>query len=523
MKVTCSTRRAHLADVDVLIVPLFEQTTPGKDSPALETALRALPAGQFSGKGEQCVLAPKTGGTKAKATLFVGLGAKETFSLAKLRNAIARAARHTVFHQLKFVSLAIDFHGLLEELDWKRRTTAPGAASATKQTMAHWIAQAATEGLHLGAYRYERYMTEKGGKRKHRPQRAMLCAPREAQTELRLGSDLGRAVAEGTMLCCDLCNTPNADMKPAHLAAVTNTAAQGIANLECRVIERPELEAMGAGGILSVNAASKRGEMAARLICLEYRGGSASQRPVCFIGKGVTVDKGGYCIKPDSPQAGFKMDMGGAAAVIGATIAIAKAGMPLNLVTLAPATDNLISDEAYLPGDVVKMLSGMTVEVLNTDAEGRMILADAITYAQRHYQPEVILDAATLTGAKMMTLGDMIYAVMTPDDGLSLEINTASADADELCWRLPLPQQYDSYLDSKIADVANIGGKWAGAITAGLFLKRFVEPGQRWAHLDIAGMPQRHITKRKASEPEKGAVGALVRSLVCFARNRMEA
>ncbi|MCK6439572.1 MAG: leucyl aminopeptidase [Planctomycetes bacterium] len=520
MKIRCETGSGARTDVDVLIVPLFEKSKPEKDSP-LEQALRSLPKDAFSGKAEQCRLVPKVNGVKAKAMLLLGLGPREKFTLSKLRNAVAAATRHPAFHQMKLSSLAVELHGLLDELDWKRSVALPGGVSTAKQTMAFWVGQGVTEGLLLGTYCFERYMSEKGGKRRHRPQRALFLVPREARDDLTRGLELGRAVADGMGLCADLCNAPNADMKPAHLAAATREASKGIANLTCRVIERPELEAMGAGGILAVNAAGSRGDLAARLICLEYRGGSPSQKPVCFIGKGVTVDKGGYCIKPDNPMAGFKMDMGGAAAVISATIAIAKTGLPLNLVTLAPATDNLISDEAYLPGDVVKMLSGMTVEVLNTDAEGRMILADALTYAQKHYKPEVILDLATLTGAKMMTLGDMIYAVMTPDDALSAEIGIAATDADELCWRLPLPDEYDSYVDSKIADVANVGGKYAGAITAGLFLKRFVEPGLAWAHLDIAGMPQRHATKRKASEPEKGAVGALVRSLVCFARNRV--
>jgi leucyl aminopeptidase len=223
-----------------------------------------------------------------------------------------------------------------------------------------------------------------------------------------------------------------------------------------------------------------------KLVVLEYKGGSEGDKPYAFVGKGVTFDSGGISLKPGPGMEEMKFDMGGAAAVLGAFVAAVKMGLKLNLVCVVPAVENMPDGDSYRPSDVLTSLSGLTIEVLNTDAEGRLILCDALTWTARTFQPQAMVDAATLTGACVIALGKHASAVMSKHDDLAAELLAAGEETLDRAWRLPLWDDYQAQLESGFADVANIGGKSAGAITAGCFLSRFTD-GQRWAHLDIAG------------------------------------
>jgi len=221
-------------------------------------------------------------------------------------------------------------------------------------------------------------------------------------------------------------------------------------------------------------------------VVLNYQGGNADDKPYAFVGKGITFDTGGISLKPGPGMEEMKFDMGGAAGVLGSFVAAVRLKLPVNLVCVVPAVENMPDGAAYRPGDVLTSLSGITIEVLNTDAEGRLILCDALTYTGKRFDPHTIIDAATLTGACVIALGKHASGLMTKDESLSAELLAAGEATLDRAWRLPLWDDYQSQLESGFADVANIGGKYAGAITAGCFLARFTE-GRRWAHLDIAG------------------------------------
>jgi leucyl aminopeptidase len=253
--------------------------------------------------------------------------------------------------------------------------------------------------------------------------------------------------------------------------------------VECRVLDHVEMEKLGFGSLLAVGRGSANKP---KLVVLEYKGGAADDKPYAFVGKGITFDTGGISLKPGAGMEEMKYDMGGAAGVLGAFVAAVKMGLPVNLVCVVPAVENMPDGDAYRPSDVLTSLSGLTIEVLNTDAEGRLILCDALTYTAQTFQPKVLIDAATLTGACVIALGKHASGLMSKHDDLAAELLAAGEASLDRAWRLPLWDDYQVQLDSGFADVANIGGKNAGAITAGCFLSRFTE-GQRWAHLDIAG------------------------------------
>ncbi|TNW12331.1 leucyl aminopeptidase, partial [Xylella fastidiosa] len=249
----------------------------------------------------------------------------------------------------------------------------------------------------------------------------------------------------------------------------------------CEILDESNMEALGMGALLAVARGSANRP---RLIVLKWNGGGDA-RPYVLVGKGITFDTGGVNLKTQGGIEEMKYDMCGGAAVIGTFVAAVKVRLPLNLIVIVPAVENAIDGNAYRPSDVITSMSGKTIEVGNTDAEGRLILCDALTYAER-FKPEALIDVATLTGACMIALGRAATGLMTHHDDLANELLTAGEHVHDRAWRLPLWDEYQGLLDSTFADVYNIGGRWGGAITAGCFLSRFTE-GQRWAHLDIAG------------------------------------
>ncbi|HSN00712.1 MAG TPA: leucyl aminopeptidase, partial [Rudaea sp.] len=289
------------------------------------------------------------------------------------------------------------------------------------------------------------------------------------------------AIAGGVRFARELGNLPPNICTPAHIAEQALKLAQEHPGVTCEVLEEEHMQKLGMGALLGVAMGSAN---APRLIALQWRGAGEAQ-PYALVGKGVTFDSGGINIKPSAGMEEMKFDMCGAASVLGAFLAAVEMKLKLNLVCVVPAVENMPGGRAQRPSDVVTTMSGQTVEILNTDAEGRLILCDALTYVQK-FKPQVIVDAATLTGACVVALGKHASGLMTQDDALAHELLAAGEATLDRAWRLPLWDDYQSQLETGFADVANIGGKYAGAITAGCFLARFTE-GFRWAHLDIAG------------------------------------
>jgi leucyl aminopeptidase len=291
-----------------------------------------------------------------------------------------------------------------------------------------------------------------------------------------------RAIGAGVALARELGNLPPNICHPGYLADQALRIAREEAGVTAEVLERDELQRLGMGALLAVAQGSANPP---RLVVLRYTGAAASDRPYALVGKGITFDTGGVNLKVAGGIEEMKYDMCGAATVIGAFVACARLQLPLNLVCVVPAVENMPDGASYRPSDVLTSMSGITIEVGNTDAEGRLILCDALTYVQR-FEPVATVDVATLTGACVIALGKHAHGLMSRHDDLADELLAAGQSALDRAWRLPLWDDYQQQLESAFADVYNIGGKGAGAITAGCFLSRFTE-GQRWAHLDIAG------------------------------------
>jgi len=307
----------------------------------------------------------------------------------------------------------------------------------------------------------------------------------------------GAAITDGVALARELANRPGNHCTPTMLAAEARKMARA-EGLKIEVLDRKQIEALGMGSFLAVAQGS---DEPPRFIVMHYQGaatkGKDAQAPLVLVGKGITFDSGGISLKPGAEMDEMKFDMGGAASVIGTLAAVARLKPKLNVIGVVAACENMPSGRALKPGDVVTSLSGQTIEVLNTDAEGRLILCDALTYVQR-FKPAAVVDIATLTGACMVALGTVRSGLFSADDALAAELQAAGDTALDTCWRLPVDEDYDEGLKSNFADMANIAGRYGGAITAAMFLKRFT--GQlRWAHLDIAGTAWKSGTAKGAT------------------------
>jgi leucyl aminopeptidase len=365
-----------------------------------------------------------------------------------------------------------------------------------------------------GDYRYERYKSRgDGGKRKAEPNAIVLPPPSIPARELETAAAEARALAGIIGWARDLGNTPGNDLGPAELAREVRSAARRD-GLKLRVLGRREIERERMGGLLAVNSGSVRPPV---FLIGEYRPARAKGTAV-LVGKGITFDSGGISIKPAASMGEMKYDMMGAATAFACLRAAARLALPVRVVALAPVTENLPSGSACRPGDILRMRNGKTVEVDNTDAEGRLILADALSYADK-FQPDVLLDYATLTGAVLIALGHECAGLMTPDDDLARDLIAAGDAVSERVWRLPVWPDYRDNLKSEWADMKNTGGRVAGTVNAGVFLKEFVPDGVPWAHLDIAGVA--HFEKEHAGY-DAGATGFGIALTMEFLRRRFK-
>jgi leucyl aminopeptidase len=329
------------------------------------------------------------------------------------------------------------------------------------------------------------------------------AGPAPALKAVQLGIRRGQAIAAGVALAREYANRPGNHCTPSDLAAQAKRLGKDF-DLKVQVLDRKAVEDLGMGSFLAVAQGS---DEPLRFIVARYDGAAKSAPPVVLVGKGITFDTGGISIKPAGEMDEMKFDMGGAASVLGTLRAIAELKPALNLVCLIPSCENMPSGNAVKPGDVVTSLSGQTIEILNTDAEGRLILCDALTYAER-FKPKVVVDIATLTGACVVALGHHHSGLFTADDGLAEQMLDASRAALDFCWRMPLDEEYDEALKSNFADMGNVGGRAGGAITAAMFLRRFTAKFP-WVHLDIAGTAWKSGTA-------KGATGRPVGLLTHF-------
>lgn len=478
---------------DALLVPVFEGGNSLNDYAYGAKLKKLFVKGDFEGKPGQRLALPSNGAVSAARVVLIGLGKRNKASAQTFGEAIAGYFRggHVDGSKLKHVAIAVE------------------SVIGLKKTDGNELGRWAAEGVLLGSYQFSRLFTRKE-KIKHTAKKITLAGGPEAQ--LKKGVAYGSATAEFTGYARDLVNEPSNRMNPATMAKFAQDMAKKVPGLTCKIIKKPEIKKLKMGAFLAVNAGST---IPAHLVILEWKGGKKGEKPIAYVGKGLTFDSGGYDIKNAAGMLGMKMDMGGGAATIGALGAIAKLKLKINAIGVVPCTENLINGSAYHPGSVITSMSGQTIEIGNTDAEGRLILCDSLTYTQKVYKPRVIVDMATLTGAQVVALGNKVVGIMSNDDKVAKQLHDSFQAVGENGWRLPLDEFYDKQLDTPIADMKNIGGN-PGTITAGLFLQRFINDGQKWAHLDIAG-PCMNSEDGWRLWSARSATGSPVRSLVQFA------
>jgi leucyl aminopeptidase len=444
----------------------------------------------FTGAANQTLMVYPRGKGSPKRVLLVGLGARKTVDAERVRQASATAVRLARATQVADITL-----GLPSDLSL--------SASVAGEALA--------EGLELGAYRYLRHRTGLSPAETHEIATVTVLAAKQVKA-LAEGVVTGHAIARGTTFARDLVNTPGEMKTPPKLAQKAVELGECMSAIEVTVYDEVRLEKEGFGGILAVGKGS---DSPPRFIIMEYGKHLKGVPTVCLVGKGLTFDSGGLNIKPAEGMETMKNDMGGSAAVFGVMQTVADLGLPLHVVGLVPSAENMPSGRSYRPGDVVTTLSGKTIEILNTDAEGRVILADGLHFAQR-YKPAAIVELSTLTGAVIIALGNVATAVMATDQSLADKLVTAGDSTGDRAWQLPLWDEYHQLVKSEVADLRNLAGRGAGSITAGAFLSAFAGK-YPFAHLDIAGTAWLDAPTKPYHS--KGGTGSGVRLVTEFLRN----
>ncbi len=498
MEFSVTTAAPKTEATDALVVGVFDRrqlSAAGVElDRASESYLQAiLDTGDMDGKSDSSLLLHNVPGLSARRVLLVGCGAAEAFDLRRFQQANALAAR--VLQDSGAGAAVSCLAGLeVQDADARRKARAVVEASAGS------------------GYRFDEFKSEPDAPAQPL-NKVTLAVGNELRDATAAGIADARAIVAGLATTKDLANRPANICTPAHLAEQAEALAHAYDRVSTSVLEEADMAELGMGALLAVSQGSR---LPAKLITMEYRGAGDDQaKPYVFVGKGVTFDSGGISIKPGAGMEEMKFDMGGAASVFGVMRACAEMDLAANVVGLIPAVENMPDGNATRPGDILTSLSGQTIEVINTDAEGRLILCDALTYAKR-YEPESIVDIATLTGACIVALGSQASALMTPNDTLAQELTEAGEKSGDRCWRLPLWEDYQEQLRSPFADFTNVGGREAGSITAGCFLWRFARDYERWAHFDIAG------TAWNRGE-SKGATGRPVSLLIQYLFDRVSA
>jgi leucyl aminopeptidase len=453
---------------------------------ALDGAIsRLIAQGEIKGKPNEITIIHSLGKLPSARVAIVGLGKQKELSQDKVRGAVAGACR--LLRQKGVGGIAT----VAQEV---------GVAGIS----AEGAAQAATEGALLGLYSFRKHITkeaEHGGIK----QLTIVTADKTELLRLEQGCTKGKVLAEATNLARDMVNEPANYMTPGDMAGMAAELAESY-GLKLEVLERKQMQELGMGALLGVAEGSRQPP---KFIILRYRGGDSAEADIVLAGKGVTFDSGGISIKPSRKMDEMKGDMAGGAVVMAAMSAIAQLKPRVNVTALIPAAENLPGGSALKPGDIVTAINGKTIEIISTDAEGRLILADALGYAEK-LGAKIIIDVATLTGACQVALGDVVTGAFGNNQGLVDKVIAAGAEAGELIWQMPMYDQYKEQNKSDVADIKNVGGRYAGAITAAQFLAEFVGDTP-WVHLDIAGTS---MSTKERAYLVKGATGVAVRTLV---------
>jgi leucyl aminopeptidase len=474
------------------ILPVFEGGTLHGATKDFDRAARGaigklVRSGDAPSRLGACTLVHRTQGTAAARWLLVGCGKRAEFSAKRLTTAVGAAVNH------------LRTGGVREALSFLAYD-APAGLTPTA------AARHSVEAARAAVYRFDELKSRSDPPAKLA--RLGLGFPAGTNgNDVRAGVKVGTAIADGCDLARDLGNRPANICTPSHLAEAARKIAKRFDRMEVKVLDEADMRKLGMGALLSVTQGA---EEPPRLIVLTYRGASAKEPPIALCGKGVTFDTGGISIKPAAKMDEMKFDMSGAGSVLGAMHAIGELQPAVNVVAVVPACENMPGGRATRPGDIIKTLSGQTVEVINTDAEGRLILCDAITYAKR-FKPRCIIDVATLTGACVIALGHVYTGLFCNDEPLAKALLEAADRSLDLAWRMPVHEEYGESLRSNFADFANSGTRDGGASVGANFLSRFVD-GVAWAHLDIAGVAWR-------ANANKGATGRPVPLLVDYLLN----
>jgi leucyl aminopeptidase len=474
--------------VDALVVNLFEEVKqPGGATAAVDKALggavsQLIDQGEIKGKLGEVTIIHTLGKLPARIVATAGLGKKEEFNLDKVRR------------------VAGDFSRLLRKSNChKVATVLHGAGTGSIEP--EDSAAAITEGSLLGLYNFTRY------KKPEYEDLAEILIVEKQQNKLKAmehGTGNGKIMAEATIIARDMVNEPANQMTPTRMAEIAEETANKY-DLELKVFDSRDMESMGMGALLGVASGSSQPP---KLITLGYKGNPDSQKTAGFLGKGVTFDSGGISIKPSEGMGEMKDDMAGGAAVMAALAAIARLKCQINVTAIIPAVENLPGGNALKPGDILKAMNGKTIEIISTDAEGRLILADALSYAVKQSLSPLV-DLATLTGACRIALGVEYSGLFSNNQRFATAIVKAANKTGEKMWQMPLPEEYKEQNKSLIADIKNTGNRYGGAITAALFLAEFIDDVP-WAHIDIAGTAS---SNKESGYTVKGATGVGVRTL----------
>ena len=493
MKITLTSANPSTLKTDCLVIGILAD---GKLTPSAQKAdrdsrgliRRLVKDGDIQGNSGDTLVVPGLSSSTAKRLLLVGLGKTSTTGVGEFKRATDAAARvlsrlparHAVITLAEAVVADHDVHSRVRLL----------ASSITD-----------------AIYRFDQLKSKKNPNKNTLDRVIFSVTGRASTSHARRATRESQALASGLNLAKDLSNLPGNICTPTYLATQARKLRRSH-GLKVSILDEKKMEQLGMGSLLSVSRGSRQ---PAKLIVMEYQGGQRGQAPVVLVGKGLTFDAGGISLKPAGGMQEMKYDMCGGASVFGALVATAELGLELNVIGIVPSSENLPDGAANKPGDIVTSMSGKTIEILNTDAEGRLILCDALTYAER-YKPAAVIDIATLTGACVIALGHPASGVFSNSDELAAELLKAGEQTRDRAWQMPLWDEYQVQLRSGFADIANIGGRGAGAVTAACFLSRFAE-NMNWAHMDIAGSAWKSGTK-------SGATGRPVALLTQFLINR---
>ncbi len=496
MKLKAANTSFEKVKEDVIVAGIFEgQKTLEGTAADLDRATSGLISAartDITGKLNQTSMLYAPKGLTTKRILVIGLGKKKDLTLERVRGIAAKAACSARDAGLASAALPLQL--------------IPGTNLKPEQKAA-----ALSEGTLLGLYSFRQYKTEQDGGDVDKFRRVTICTGKERSTVVAAAIRDAETLCAGVHLARDLVNHPGNAATPTYLANTAKAMAKKY-GLACNVFDEKKMNRLGMGALLGV--AQGTHEPALFIVIEHSTPQTKNLAPVVLVGKAITFDSGGISIKPANKMEEMKTDMSGGAAVLGAMQVCAKLKLPLRVVGLIPATANLPGGSALKPGDVITSMAGKTIEIITTDAEGRLILADALHYARR-YKPQAVIDLATLTGACVIALGNDVSAVMGTSEPLIERLRQAAEKTGEKIWPLPMYAEYDEQIKSPIADMKNVGGRGGGSITAGCFLKKFTA-GMPWAHLDIAGTAW---TQQPKPYAPKGATGVGVRLLVSLLRN----